>query len=93
MTNNNMFTQGLFPLQRMCAQIDDSLIAQFLGYWLMCGKPCKLSIQPSEKNPTLVGIIFTVANDDYATLEFMEKACSKTGARLWNLTEEKEKKK
>ena len=87
-----MIQNGLFPPQRMCAQIDDSLIAQFLSYWVMYNKPCKLTIVPSAKMPALVGVCFTVRNDDYDTLEFMKTACAKTGAKLWNLTEEKEKK-
>ena len=88
-----MIENSLFPPQRMCAQLDDSLIAQFLGYWLMYNKPCKLTIVGSEKSPALVGVCFTVRNDDYRTMEFMQTACAKTGAKLWNLTEEKEKKK
>lgn len=88
-----MIQNSLFPPQRMCAQLDDSLIAQFLSYWVMYNKPCKLTIVPSEKSPSLIGVCFTVRNDDYHTMEFMKTACAKTGARLWNLTEEKEKKK
>ena len=86
-----MVQNCLFPPQRMCAQLDDSLIAQFIGYWVMYNKPCALSIVPG-KTPSLVGICFTLRNDDYQTMEFMKTACTKTGARLWNLTEEKEKK-
>lgn len=86
-----MIQNSLFPPQRMCVQLDDSLIAQFLSYWVIHGKPCKLSIVPSEKVPSLVGVCFTVRNDDYRTMEFMKTACAKTGARLWNLTEKKEK--
>lgn len=88
-----MIQNSLFPPQRMCAQLDDSLIAQFISYWVMYNKPCILTITPSEKMPSLVGVCFTVRNDDYQTLEFMKTACAKTGARLWNLTEQKEKKK
>lgn len=89
----NVFYSGLFPPQRMCAQLDDSLVAQFLGYWMMYNKPCSLTIHKAKENPSLVGICFTVSHDDRETLEFMTTAVSKTGARLWNLTEEKEKKK
>ena len=78
-----MVQNSLFPPQRMCAQLDDSLIGQFLSYW---------TITPSKKQPSLIGVCFTVRNDDYETMEFMQTACAKTGARLWNLTEEKEKK-
>ena len=91
--NQNIFQQGLFPPQRMCAQVDDSLIGQFIGYWVNFNKPCELTFVPSKKSTSLVGICFTVRNDDYDTLEFMQHACAKTGAKLWNLTEEKEKKK
>lgn len=87
-----MIQNSLFPPQRMCAQLDDSLIGQFLSYWVMYNKPCPLTITPSKKSPSLIGVCFTVRNDDYETLEFMQTACAKTGARLWNLTEEKEKK-
>ena len=80
----------VFQPKRVCAQVDDSLIVQFLGYWVNFGKPCQLTIVPSEKQPGLVGICFTVRDDDYATLEFMEKAVSKTGARLWDLTKKEE---
>ena len=93
MNHNDLFQQGLFPPQRMCAQLDDSLIAQFLSYWLMYNKPCELTFVPSKKSPSLVGICFTVRNDDRDTLEFMVTASSKTGAKLHNLTELKEKKK
>lgn len=89
----NVFYSGLFPPQRMCAQVDEDQLVQFIGYWVMYNKPCVLKFIPSEKAPTLVGICFTVRNDDRATLEFMTTAVSKTGAKLWNLTEEKEKKK
>lgn len=82
-----MVQNNLFPPQRMCAQIDDSMIGQFLSYWFSYNKPCRLTIIPSEKSPGLVGICFTVRDDDYPTLEFMQKACAKTGARLWNLTD------
>lgn len=80
----------VFQPKRMCAQIDDSLIVQFLGYWVNYGKPCRLTIVPSEKMQGIVGICFTVRDDDYATLEFMEKAVSKTGAKLWDLTKNEE---
>lgn len=70
--------------QRIIAQIDDSLIAEFISYWLMFDKPCPLTITPSDKSPGLVGIGFTVS--DYKTMEFMERAVSKTGAKLWNMT-------
>lgn len=86
-----MISNGLFPPQRMCAQMDDTLVAQFLSYWFTCQKPCRLTIVPSKESERLVGICFTVKNDDYKTLEFMKTAVAKTGARLWNLTEEYEK--
>ena len=89
----NVFYSGLFPPQRMCAQVDEDQLVQFIGNWVRDNKPCVLKFIPSEKAPTLVGICFTVRNDDRATLEFMTTAVSKTGAKLWNLTEEKEKKK
>ena len=93
MTDPNIFYSGLFPPQRMCAQVDEAQLMQFISYWVMYNKPCVLKFVPSEKAPSLVGICFTVTNDDRETLEFMTTAVSKTGAKLWNLTEEKEKKK
>ena len=92
MTDPNIFYSGLFPPQRMCAQVDEVELVQFLGWWVNYGKPCELKLVPSEKTKTLIGVCFTVRNDDYETMEFMQTACAKTGARLWNLTEEKEKK-
>lgn len=75
--------------QRMCAQLDDSLLAQFIGWWVHYGKPCPLTFRSSKKSPTLVGICFTVSPDDVDTMQFMNTAVSKTGAKLWNLTKEK----
>ncbi|MCD7926666.1 MAG: hypothetical protein LUI85_19095 [Bacteroides sp.] len=75
---------GLFPPQRMAVQLDDSLMAEFLSYWIIYNKPCVLTIKPSDKSSGVVGICFTVDNNN--TLEFMEKAVSKTGGKLWNLT-------
>ena len=87
-----MAQNSLFPPQRMCAQVDEVELVQFLGWWVNYGKPCELTLVPSEKTKTLIGVCFPVRNDDYETLEFMKTACAKTGARLWNLTEDKEKK-
>ena len=53
----------------MCAQVDEDQLVQFIGYWVMYNKPCVLKFIPSEKAPTLVGICFTVRNDDRATLD------------------------
>ena len=89
----NVFYSGLFPPQRMCAQVDEDQLVQFISYRVMYNKPCVLKFIPSEKAPTLVGSCCTVRNDDRATLEIMTTAVSNTGAKLWNLTEEKEKKK
>ena len=69
--------------------MDDSLIAQFLGYWVNYGKPCALTIIPSEKSPALIGVCFTVKDDDYNTQDFMKTAVAKTGAKLWNITKDK----
>ena len=85
---NDIFSYGLFPPQRMCAQVDESMLMQFISYWVMYNKPCKLTFVPSKQSPALTGICFTVRNDDRETLEFMTTAVSKTGAKLWNLTEE-----
>ena len=82
---------SLFPPQRMCAQIDDSLIAQFLGYWISYGKPCSLTIHASKKSPSLVGVCFTADPEDIDTMTFMEKAVSRTGAKSWNITKEEKK--
>ena len=76
--------------QRMCAQLDDSQVGIFLSYWFRYNKPCRLTIIPSKQSPGLVGICFTVKHDDYPTLEFMKDAVSKTGARLWDITEKNE---
>ena len=84
-----MIQNSLFPPQRMCAQLDDTLIGQFLSYWIMYNKPCPLTITPSKKSPSLIGVCFTVRNDDYESMEFMKTAVVKTGARLWNLTEKR----
>lgn len=75
--------------QRMCAQVDDSMVGVFLSYWFRYNKPCRLSLVPSTKSPGLIGICFTVKYDDYPTLEFMKDACAKTGARLWDITNKK----
>lgn len=83
---------SLFKPQRMCAQLDESLIAQFIGYWVCYGKPCTLTIVPSEKSPTLVGICATFRYEDVEAQECFNMAAAKTGARVWNLTEMKEKK-
>lgn len=87
-----MIQNSLFPPQRMCAQLDDVNLLQFISYWVMFNKPCELKIVPSEKSPSLVGVCFTLKDGDRETQEFAETACAKTGARLWNLTKEKEKK-
>ena len=75
--------------QRMCAQVDDSMVGVFLSYWFRYNKPCRLSLVPSTKSPSLIGICFTVKYDDYPTLEFIKDACAKTGARLWDITNKK----
>ena len=67
----NIFYSGLFPPQRMCAQVDEDQLVQFISYWVMYNKPCVLKFIPSEKAPSLVGICFTVKNDDRATMEFI----------------------
>lgn len=74
----------------MCAQIDEANISLFLSYWLNYGKLRPLTIVPSKKSPVLIEICFTVRQDDYETLAFMENAEAKTEAKLWNLTEEKQ---
>jgi len=90
--DSNLFYSGLFPPQRMCAKLDEANLLQFIGYWVMHGKPCPLSLYKGKDNPALVGVCFTVKNDDRETMEFMVNAVAKTGAILINLTEEKEKK-
>lgn len=82
MTKGFLFNQPI----RICAQVDDSQVGIFLSYWFRYDKPCRLTLVPSEKSSGLIGICFTVKSDDYPTLEFMNHACKKTGANLWDLT-------
>ena len=72
--------------RRLCAQIDHALIAQFLSYWIAAGKPCELTIKPSAKSPTLIGVIFDVAPKDRTTIEFMNRAQEATRAKIWDIT-------
>lgn len=76
---------NLFPPQRMAVQLDECLMAEFLSYWIMFGKPCALTFQ-AAKSSGLVGISFTVNN--YQVKDFMEKAVSKTGGKLYNITKD-----
>ena len=43
---------------------------------------------PFKKHPPpgLVAVTFTVDPKDYKAMEFMERAVSKTGGRIWNIT-------
>ena len=86
-----MIQNSLFPPQRMCAQLDDVNLLQFLSYWVMFNKPCSLTLHRGKKSPSLVAVCFTLEHRDTDTKDFAETACAKTGARLWNLTEEKKK--
>lgn len=86
---NSSSMNSIISPQRMCAQLDEVNLAQFIGWWINYGKPCILTIHPSKKSPELVGICFTVDPKDVEVMSFMEKAVSNTGAKLWNITNEK----
>lgn len=72
----------LFKPRRVAVRLEERLIAEFIYYWIMYEKPCKLTIQPA-KTPGLVGISFTINNNNI--LEFKEKVVSKTGGVLFEL--------
>lgn len=72
--------------RKICAQIDQNMLMQFLSYWCIAGKPCSLLIKASTKSPHLLGVVFTVRPFDKATIDFMERAQQGTGAKMWDLT-------
>ena len=74
--------------KRICAQIDQNMLMQFLSYWCIAGKPCDLLIKPSTKSSNLVGVVFNVKPYDRAVMDFMERAKAATGAKIWELTKQ-----
>lgn len=63
-------------------QIQDSLLAQFLLYWIEADKPCSLLFQsPREDKTSAITFIKTTISSIEAD-EFLEIAKEKTGCRL-----------
>lgn len=63
-------------------QIQDSLLAQFLLYWIEADKPCSLLFQsPREDKTSAITFIKTTISSIEAD-DFLEIAKEKTGCRL-----------
>jgi hypothetical protein len=76
---------SLFGPQRVAVQLEESTTLEFLSYWVQYDKPMPLTFQKA-KTPGIVAVTFTIDPADYTAMEFMERAVSKTGGRVWNLT-------
>lgn len=77
-------TQPLFGPQRVAVQIDESLTTEFLSYWVRYEMPVPITFRKA-KTKGLAAVTFTVDPSDYRTMEFMQRAVSKTGGKIWRL--------
>lgn len=75
----------IFGPQRIAVQLDEARCMEFLSYWVRYGMPMPVTYQKA-KTPGLVAVTFTIDPTDYNAMEFMERAVSKTGGRMWNIT-------
>ena len=66
--------------QEYIVQIQDSLIAEFLYYWIQYGKPCLLLMR-RPKTDGLTAIQLTTETPE--TYQFLETAIQYTGCKLW----------
>lgn len=79
------FSLDIFGPRRIAVQLDEARCVEFLSYWVRYDKPVPVTFQEA-KTPGLVAVTFTVDPEDYKAMEFMERAVSKTGGRMWNIT-------
>lgn len=75
----------IFGPQRIAIQLDEARCVEFLSYWVRYDKPVDITFR-AAKTSGLVAVVFTVDPQDYKAIEFMERATSKTGGKMWNLT-------
>lgn len=78
----------IFGPQRLAVQLDEARCVEFLSYWVRYDRPMSITFQEANP-PGLVAVTFTVNPKDYKAMEFMERAVSKTGGRVWNITKQK----
>lgn len=79
----------IFGPQRLAVQLDEARCVEFLSYWVRYDRPMPITFQEEAPPPGLVAVTFTVDPKDYKAMEFMERAVSKTGGRVWNITKQK----
>ena len=68
MTNPN---PDLFRPRRVAAKLHYSMINQFMYVWVKWNRPCDLRVQRSGRNPELLGVCFSVENNE--TLDMMSE--------------------
>ena len=81
----NSLSLDIFGSQRIAVQLDEARCVEFLAYWVRYDKPVDITFR-AAKDPGLIAVVFTVDPTDYRAMEFMERAVSKTGGRIWNIT-------
>lgn len=83
----NGLSLDIFGPQRVAVQLDEARCVEFLSYWVRYDKPVDITFRKAN-TPGLVAVIFTVDPKDWRTMEFMERAVSKTGGKTHILTKQ-----
>lgn len=75
----------IFGPQRLAVQLDEARCLEFLSYWVRYDKPVDITFRQAN-GPGLVAVVFTIDPKDCRAMEFMERAVSKTGGKIHNIT-------
>lgn len=75
----------IFGPRRIAVQLDETHSLEFLSYWVRYNKPVDITFRQAH-TPGLVAVTFTIDPKNYNAMEFMERAVSKTGGKIHELT-------